>query len=130
MSLDDVRVHLNSPKPARLEASAYTQGNEIHVGPRQEKYLAHEAWHVVQQTQGRVTPTAYVSGAAVNDVALARRCGGTNRESTRLSYLRRIPQVLCPIIAANTANPKTPLHAGSGIVVSRNAWVWPAGVIP
>ena len=53
-SLDDVRVHYNSSKPSQLQALAYTQGTEIHVGPGQEKHLAHEAWHVVQQMQGRV----------------------------------------------------------------------------
>ncbi|NEQ83619.1 MAG: DUF4157 domain-containing protein, partial [Moorea sp. SIO2I5] len=40
--------------PAQLQAMAYAQGTEIHVGPGQEKHLAHEAWHVVQQKQGRV----------------------------------------------------------------------------
>ncbi|WP_293029797.1 DUF4157 domain-containing protein [Moorena sp. SIO3I8] len=53
-SMDDVRVHYNSSKPAQLQALAYAQGTEIHVGPGQEKHLPHEAWHVVQQKQGRV----------------------------------------------------------------------------
>lgn len=56
-SLDDVRVHYNSPKPAQVQALAYTQGTEIHVAPGQEEHLPHEAWHVVQQAQGRVQPT-------------------------------------------------------------------------
>jgi hypothetical protein len=25
---------------------------DIHIGPGQEKHLAHEAWHTVQQKQG------------------------------------------------------------------------------
>ncbi|KST68632.1 hypothetical protein BC008_33845 [Mastigocoleus testarum BC008] len=54
ISMDDVRVHYNSSKPSELQALAYTQGTNIHVGPGQEKYLPHEAWHVVQQKQGRV----------------------------------------------------------------------------
>jgi hypothetical protein len=66
-SMDDVRVHYNSPKPAQLQALAYTQGTEIHVGPGQEKHLAHEAWHVVQQMQGRVKPTMQRSGVQIND---------------------------------------------------------------
>ncbi|HCC51392.1 MAG TPA: hypothetical protein DEQ30_04490, partial [Porphyromonadaceae bacterium] len=53
-SMDDVRVHYNSGKPAQLQALAYTQGTDIHVAPGQEKHLPHEAWHVVQQKQGRV----------------------------------------------------------------------------
>ena len=39
------------------EAHAYTQGSEIHLGAGQERHLPHEAWHVVQQAQGRVRPT-------------------------------------------------------------------------
>lgn len=66
-SLDDVRVHYNSSKPAQLQALAYTQGTEIHVGPGQEKHLAHEAWHVVQQMQGRVKPTMQMKGVQIND---------------------------------------------------------------
>lgn len=66
-SLDAVKVHYNSPKPAQLQALAYTQGTDIHVGPGQERYLGHEAWHVVQQMQGRVQPTTQLQGVAVND---------------------------------------------------------------
>ena len=57
ISMDDVKVHYNSSKPAQLQAHAYAQGTNIHLGPGQEKHLPHEAWHVVQQKQGRVKPT-------------------------------------------------------------------------
>jgi hypothetical protein len=68
LALDDVRVHYNSPQPKQLQALAYTQGTEIHVGPGQEKHLPHEAWHVVQQAQGRVQPTMQMKdGVRVND---------------------------------------------------------------
>ncbi len=67
-SLNDVKVHSNSSKPAQLNAHAYAQGTDIHVAPGQEKHLAHEAWHVVQQKQGRVQPTKQMKGAVnVND---------------------------------------------------------------
>ena len=66
-SLDDVQVHYNSPKPAQLQALAYTQGTEIHVAPGQETHLPHEAWHVVQQLQGRVVPTKQLKEIAIND---------------------------------------------------------------
>lgn len=56
-SMDDVKVHRNSDKPAQLQAHAYAQGTDIHIAPGQEKHLPHEAWHVVQQKQGRVKPT-------------------------------------------------------------------------
>ncbi len=67
MDMSAVRVHSNSDKPAQLNALAYAQGNDIHLGPGQEQHLPHEAWHVVQQAQGRVAPTTEVAGAAVND---------------------------------------------------------------
>lgn len=67
MSMDDVRVHYNSSAPAQLQALAYTQGSDIHVAPGQEKHLAHEAWHVVQQKQGRVQPTTQLQGESLND---------------------------------------------------------------
>ncbi|AXG69247.1 hypothetical protein KORDIASMS9_01467 [Kordia sp. SMS9] len=66
-SLDDVKVHYNSSKPAQLNAHAYAQGTNIHLASGQEKHLAHEAWHVVQQKQGRVQPTKTVNGAKIND---------------------------------------------------------------
>jgi Domain of unknown function (DUF4157) len=67
LPMDDVQVHYNSSKPAEVQALAYTQGKEIHVGPGQEQHLAHEAWHVVQQKQGRVRPTLRLRKTAVND---------------------------------------------------------------
>ncbi|HAA17032.1 MAG TPA: hypothetical protein DCE41_37100 [Cytophagales bacterium] len=57
LSMGDVKVHYNSDKPAQLQAHAYAQGTDIHLASGQEKHLAHEAWHVVQQKQGRVQPT-------------------------------------------------------------------------
>jgi hypothetical protein len=67
MDMSDVKVHYNSDKPAQMQALAYAQGNDIHIGPGQEKHLPHEAWHVVQQRQGRVQPTMQLKGTAVND---------------------------------------------------------------
>lgn len=69
ISINDVKVHYNSPKPAAIQAHAYAQGTEIHVAPGQEKHLPHEAWHTVQQKQGRVQPTLQAKGVPVNDDA-------------------------------------------------------------
>ena len=69
-SMDDVKVHYNSSQPATLQAHAYAQGTDIHVAPGQEKHVPHEAWHVVQQKQGRVKPTKQLKGTVpVNDDA-------------------------------------------------------------
>lgn len=66
-AMDDVRVHYNSAQPAQLQAHAYAQGTDIHVGPGQERHLPHEAWHVVQQKQGRVAATMQAKGVSIND---------------------------------------------------------------
>ncbi|MEO9964997.1 MAG: DUF4157 domain-containing protein [Reichenbachiella sp.] len=67
-AMDDVKVHYNSDKPAQLNAHAYAQGTNIHLAPGQEKHLPHEAWHVVQQKQGRVKPTTQLKGKVhIND---------------------------------------------------------------
>ncbi|VVD66799.1 hypothetical protein PAQ31011_00388 [Pandoraea aquatica] len=68
MDMSHVRVHYNSSRPAQLQAHAYAQGSEIHLAPGQERHLPHEAWHVVQQAQGRVQATAQMKGEVpVND---------------------------------------------------------------
>lgn len=67
MSMEHVSVHYNSSKPAQLQAAAYAQGSDIHLAPGQEHHLPHEAWHVVQQMQGRVAPTMQAKGAPIND---------------------------------------------------------------
>jgi hypothetical protein len=68
-AMDDVKVHYNSAKPAQLQAHAYAQGTDIHLAPGQERHLPHEAWHVVQQKQGRVPNTTQFKGLAGNDEA-------------------------------------------------------------
>ena len=68
LAMDHVKVHYNSAKPAQLNAHAYAQGSDIHVAPGQEQHLPHEAWHIVQQVQGRVQPTMQLNGGVpVND---------------------------------------------------------------
>ena len=69
-NMDDVRVHYNSAKPAQLQAHAYAQGADIKIAGGQEQHLPHEAWHVVQQQQGRVRPTAQLkSDTRINNDA-------------------------------------------------------------
>lgn len=67
LSMDDVKVHYGSDKPSQLQAYAFAQGSDIHVAPGQEKHLPHEAWHVVQQKQGRVNATKQEGSALIND---------------------------------------------------------------
>ena len=81
LSMDHVRVHYNSARPAQLHAHAYAQGTEIHLAPGQEKHLPHEAWHVVQQAQGRVRAIRQLKDTDVNDDP------GLEREADRLGQL-------------------------------------------
>ena len=67
LDLSDVRVHRDSDQPAQLNALAFAQGKDIYLGPHQEQHLPHEAWHVVQQAQGRVRPTTQMMSATIND---------------------------------------------------------------
>ncbi|MEK8051056.1 DUF4157 domain-containing protein [Ideonella sp. DXS22W] len=68
LPMDDVRVHRDSAQPERIGALAFAEGRDIHLAPGQERHLPHEAWHVVQQAQGRVAATRqHAGGTAVND---------------------------------------------------------------
>ncbi|MGC7405727.1 DUF4157 domain-containing protein [Pandoraea pneumonica] len=70
MRMDHVQVHYNSSAPAQLNAHAFAQGSDIHLAPGQDAQLPHEAWHVVQQAQGRVQPTMQMkTGVPINDDA-------------------------------------------------------------
>lgn len=66
VAMADVTVHNNSTKPSVVDAVAYTQGTHIHVALGQQRHLAHEAWHVVQQKQNRVQPTTTQAGVPMN----------------------------------------------------------------
>jgi hypothetical protein len=66
-SLDDVRVHYNSSLPDEHDAHAHTHGTNIYIASGQESYLGHEAWHVVQQLQGRVRSSPDADGENLND---------------------------------------------------------------
>ncbi|WP_243641967.1 DUF4157 domain-containing protein [Rhodovulum steppense] len=71
--MSGVRVHYNSDRPGAVQAHAFAQGSDIHVAPGQERHLPHEAWHVVQQAEGRVAATCEVAGQPVNDDAALER---------------------------------------------------------
>jgi hypothetical protein len=64
--MSDVSVHRDSSRPASLGAHASAEGTNIFLAPGQDHHLPHEAWHVVQQKQGRVAATAQLKGIGVN----------------------------------------------------------------
>ncbi|MEE9361197.1 MAG: DUF4157 domain-containing protein [Cellulophaga sp.] len=88
-AMDDVKVHYNSPKPAQLQAHAYAQGTDIHLASGQEKHLPHEAWHVVQQKQGRVKPTLQMkSSININtDPALEKEADVMGEKANAIQFL-------------------------------------------
>lgn len=85
--MDHVKVHYNSDQPAQLQAHAYAQGSEIHVAPGQERHVPHEAWHVVQQAQGRVKPTVQLQGGVDvnNDVGLESEADAMGARALQLA---------------------------------------------
>ncbi len=93
MSMDHVRVHYGSSRPAQLNAHAYTQGSDIHVAPGQERHVPHEAWHVVQQAQGRVKPTMRMAGGVpVNDEpALEREADRMGARALQMAPRKKLP---------------------------------------
>jgi hypothetical protein len=93
LSMDHVQVHRNSSKPAQLNARAFAQGSDIHLAPGQDQHLPQEAWHVVQQAQGRVKPTMQLKGGVpVNDDAgLEREADVMGAWAVVQSFQRRSP---------------------------------------
>jgi uncharacterized protein DUF4157 len=84
--LRDVRVHYDSAKPAALGALAYARGTDVHLGPGQERHLPHEAWHVVQQRQGRARADAHFMGRPIaTDPALEQEADVMGDAATRLA---------------------------------------------
>ena len=66
--LQNARLYYNSPFPKHVNALAFARGCSIHIAPGQERLLPHEAWHLVQQSQGRVRSLAASrSGICTND---------------------------------------------------------------
>jgi hypothetical protein len=94
VSLNNVQVHYNSPRPAQLNALAYAQGTDIHVAAGQQKHLPHEAWHIAQQSQGRVKPTTQAKGVAINDdSSLEREADVMGAKAASIPVQRQVNRV-------------------------------------
>ena len=106
-TMDDVKVHYNSSKPAQLNAHAYAQGTNIHVAPGQEKHVSHEAWHVVQQKQGRVKPTMQMKGGVnINDdKALEREADIMGRKASDIGMIQGGPSGLINSLELENVKP-------------------------
>ena len=84
----------------RLDAVAFTQGSEIHVAPGQKRHLPHEAWHVVQQAQGRVQPTTQLQVAS-RSTTTRRSSGRRTRWGAKASAIAAKAQ-----LKADEAGPR------------------------
>ncbi|MBN3584823.1 DUF4157 domain-containing protein [Algoriphagus aestuarii] len=104
-SMDDIKVHYNSTKPAQLQAHAYAQGTDVHIASGQEKHLPHEAWHVVQQKQGRVKPTVQLKHKVnVNDDAGLEKEADDMGEKAQNVQLHQTPRDPLSILKQNDPN--------------------------
>lgn len=109
IDMSDVKVHYNSSQPAQLQAHAFAQGNQIHLGTGQEKHLPHEAWHVVQQKQGRVAPTRQLKGKVkIND-------------DTGLEKEADVMGVKALQMKSDTHGKRKKIQVGIGSIVQRRA---------
>lgn len=130
LSLDQVSVHYDSPAPARIGALAYTQGSEIFLGPGQERHLGHEAWHVVQQQQGRVrrpSPQASGAGALLNEDATLER--EAERAGSRLAHTRAPTNRTAPWAQRRPSDPVGPRPIQAIMAVAEFQAATPAGLL-
>ena len=112
VDLSDVKVHRNSSEPQKVGALAYAQGSDIHLGPGQEKHLGHEAWHTVQQKQGRVQPTTLqAKGLPINDDSRLER------EADEMS--EKVRQCKCANCAGCNKKSSTSQKQSSSQVIQR-----------
>lgn len=120
-TMDDVSVHHNSDKPAQLHAHAYAQGTDIHIAPGQEKHLPHEAWHVVQQKQGRARPSVQLkAGIDVNDdQSLEREADIMGAKALQLKSKGHESSCGCPSCTGATAGKATSIPIQAKAIVQR-----------
>lgn len=125
VDLSGVRVHTNSSRPARLNALAYTQGRDIHMGPGQEKHLPHEAWHAVQQMQGRVKPTRQVKGVSISDDAdLEREADVMGANALQAKGTKQTTTSFAPRWAAPVQQQTPPLQLFAEPVIKKGGGNW------
>lgn len=116
--MDGVRVHYRSAEPAQLNAHAFARGADIHVAPGQERHLPHEAWHVVQQAQGRVKPTTTLAKGipASKDQALEREADSLGARAAAFAGEAGQDPRLDELPARGAAPASRPLPSGGAVV--------------
>ncbi|HAS46342.1 MAG TPA: hypothetical protein DCS93_38025 [Microscillaceae bacterium] len=101
------KVHYNSSEPAKINAAAYAQGNEVHLASGQEKHLGHELTHVAQQMGGQVTANQQANNGLVNindDPKLEKEADEIGTKASQGTTLQaKMPQ------SATAAHPSAPV---------------------
>ncbi|HHG83704.1 MAG TPA: DUF4157 domain-containing protein, partial [Bacteroidetes bacterium] len=106
VDMGDVKVNYGSSKPGQMKALAVAQGTSIDLAAGQEHHLPHEAWHVAQQKQGRVTANTEVNGNPVNnDVGLEREADVMGAKAAQMKVDSK-PANLSKGAGANSAQLK------------------------
>jgi hypothetical protein len=123
-AMDDVRVHRDSPEPAKLGALAFARGRDIHLGPGQERHLPHETWHVAQQKQGRVKATTQMKGEELND------CADLEAEADHVGRLVAAPSGEDMMVTPGDRSGSRFSAAASGSVLQRQTVDGGGGVTP
>jgi hypothetical protein len=100
-SMDNVNVHYNSSQPARLSALAYAPGQRHSRRAGTGTASAHEAWHIVQQAQGRVQPTMQMKNGltVIDDHTLEQEADVMGSKSLQLGQ----PKSVMTTISSTTA---------------------------
>ncbi len=122
--LSNVKVHYNSPKPKQIGGLAYTQGTNIHLGRGQQKHLPHEGWHVVQQMQGRVTPTVQMKGIGISeDTILEKEAELIGSKASRLGRNDRFAEIPAQLISSpSTASSVIQFQRKVGFEMEDGDW--------
>ena len=116
LRLDRVQVHHNARQPAAIGALAYAQGQHIYLGPGQDQHLAHEAWHVVQQAQGRVPASQQLkAGPSVNTDHVLER------EADAMGARAQDPVNTSAAVAQTERSTERPASLGAQVVQRRLA---------
>ena len=114
VDLSDVVVQRNSAEPASIGAAAYAQGNQIHLSTGAEQHLPHEAWHVVQQKQNRVSANTSVQGQAMNDNSGLER--EADQMGQRAMQMQVQPEAASRQAEMGTAGPEPIQRQNNGVI--------------
>lgn len=115
LSFEDVRVHYNSSRPAQLGAHAYTRGNQVYIGPGQERHLEHELGHVIQQKLGIVKADGYINGLPVNRDPRLERAADMGASRPVQGFWKRSDGAVQMMMRAGGGQAAAPVGVGGGI---------------